>query len=335
MKLSDFHYDLPEGLIAQYPLPRGTGRLLVVERSSGRITHCRFSDLGNYLISGDLMVFNNTRVIPARIHGIKTTGGKAEIFLLKQLGKLRWKCLIKASKSPRPGTVIKCGQDVDAVVEERLDDCFTVEFNREPNLEQLAEVPLPPYIRRSPEALDRNTYQTVYAKHAGSVAAPTAGLHFTPETLERLDAAGIEKAYVTLHVGPGTFQPVRTENITEHRMHSEEFTVDEAAAAAVNQAMVDGRRVITVGTTSTRVLEHLMREYGEIRPGTGTTEMFIYPGRSFGCISGLLTNFHLPGSTLLMLVCAFGGYETIMKAYQEAVEREYRFFSYGDAMLII
>lgn len=335
MEVSRFSYDLPPELIAQYPLERGTERLLVLERASGRIAHRNFNELGEYFRPGDLLVMNDTRVIPARLHGSKSSGGKIEVFLLKRLNGASWECLIRASKAPRPGAVLSFDQGLVATVCERLTDSYVVEFNCCELLSAVAQVPLPPYIRRSPEALDAAAYQTVYARHEGSVAAPTAGLHFTPASLSALAGAGVELAYVTLHVGAGTFKPVQAERTEDHIMHFEDFTVSPAAAAAVNRALSENRRVITVGTTSTRVLEHLMRAHGSIVAGSGSTDLFIYPGRDFKCISGLITNFHLPCSTLLMLVSAFGGHQNIMRAYHTAVDERYRFFSYGDAMLII
>ncbi|OPZ60347.1 MAG: S-adenosylmethionine:tRNA ribosyltransferase-isomerase [Deltaproteobacteria bacterium ADurb.Bin510] len=335
MEVAGFEYALPEDLIAQYPLERGSERLLVLERASGQLSHRRFGDLVDYFRPGDLLVMNDTRVMPARLHGFKSSGGRVEVFLLKRQPDDSWQCLIRASKAPKPGALISFSQGLEALVRERLSDSYIVEFNRPELLPEVAQVPLPPYIKRSPEALDAAAYQTVYARCEGSVAAPTAGLHFTPQLLAALAASGVELAFVTLHVGAGTFKPVQVARVEDHVMHFEDFSVSAEAAAAINRALEERRRVITVGTTSTRVLEHLMRAHGRIVAGSGSTDLFIYPGQSFGCISGLITNFHLPCSTLLMLVSAFGGHASVMQAYRAAVNERYRFFSYGDAMLIV
>ena len=335
MEVAGFEYELPAELIAQYPLERGLERLLVLDRASGLIRHCKFPDLTEYLRAGDVLVLNDTRVIPARLHGVKASGGRVEVFLLKRRPDGSWQSFIRASKAPKPGSLISFEQGLEATVLERLDDSYVVSFNHPELLTELAQVPLPPYIRRSPEALDAAAYQTVYARNDGSVAAPTAGLHFTPELLADLQFAGIELAYVTLHVGAGTFKPVQVERVEDHVMHFEDFAVSEQTAATINKALAEGRRIVTVGTTSTRVLEHLMQAHGQIVAGSGATDLFIYPGKDFRCISGLITNFHLPCSTLLMLVSAFGGYQPVMQAYRAAVDERYRFFSYGDAMLII
>jgi len=328
-------YDLPRELIAQYPLERGRDRLLVAGRKSRRIEHQRFEDLGDYLTPDDLLVFNDTRVIPARLMGRKKTGGKVEVLLVKPADQTRWTCLLRASKSFRAGTEIFFENGLRAIVEGREEAFFRVSFSDPGKVLEAGRIPLPPYIEREPEAIDVQRYQTVYAREEGSVAAPTAGLHFTPEIMEGLRTQGVETAFITLHVGPGTFVPVKTQEVKDHRMHAEEFAVSEQAASAVNNAMARGKRVVAVGTTTTRVLEHLMAVRGEIVAGTGSADLFIYEGFRFRCVSALLTNFHLPCSTLLMLVAAFGGHNFIMDAYRDAVEKGYRFFSYGDAMFII
>lgn len=335
MELKAFDYDLPQALIAQFPVARGDARLMIVERKSGRITHARFTDLRSCLKPGDCLVLNDTRVIKARLKGRKPSGGKVEVLLVKAVSEARWECLIRAAKSPRPQSLILFDGGVSAVVERREDDRYVLCFNQPEKLNELGQVPLPPYIARTPVAQDSATYQTVFAHHDGSVAAPTAGLHFSHAFLDDLRSLRVHIVFITLHVGPGTFQPVRTERIADHRMHAEEFSVGEEAAKTLNQAIAEKRRIVAVGTTSTRVMEHLMRQYGRITPGKGSTDLFITPGFPFGMVQALFTNFHLPCSTLLMLACAFGGHELIMKAYREAVRERYRFFSYGDAMFII
>jgi len=333
--LKAFDYDLPQELIAQYPLARGEARLMIVDRKAGSIAHARFADLGGYLRPGDCLVLNDTRVIRARLKGWKPTGGQAEVLLIKEISNARWECLVKAAKAPRPGSVILFDSGVSATVEKRFDDRYELFFNRPEKLEELGDIPLPPYITRPPIDQDAATYQTVFAHHDGSVAAPTAGLHFSHAYLDNLRAKGVEIVFITLHVGPGTFQPVRSACIADHRMHAEEFNVSADAASALNRAKTEGRRIVAVGTTSTRVMEHLMQKHGKIMPGKGSTDIFITPGFSFHIAQALFTNFHLPCSTLIMLACAFGGYDLIMRAYREAVRERYRFFSYGDAMFII
>lgn len=335
MRLEDFHYPLPNELIARHPVPRGQARLMVVDRAAQGIRHAVFEDLGSFLKPGDCLVLNNTRVIPARLFGRKITGGQVEVLLVKQRDTLVWECLAHASKPLRPGGVICFEHGFTATVTERLGELYRITFNQPGCLAALGEIPLPPYIDRMVEERDGEDYQTVFACHDGSVAAPTAGLHFTRPFLDGLSLRGIEVVYITLHVGPGTFQPVRTERIEEHRMHAEDFSVSPAAAAAIRKAKHEGRRVIAVGTTTTRVLEHLRQTHVEIVPGEGTTDIFMWPGFVFRCVDALITNFHLPCSTLLMLVSAFGGYDLIRGAYRQAVEERYRFFSYGDAMLIL
>jgi S-adenosylmethionine:tRNA ribosyltransferase-isomerase len=334
VNIERYDYPLPGELIAQYPVERGGERLLVLDRRSGETTHRHFEDLALYVKPGDLLVLNDTRVIRARLLGKKATGGRVELLLVKETAPGRWTCLLKASKSPGTGTVLLFHDGLTATVEARQDDLYEVRFSRADLVTKIGRIPLPPYIDRDPEESDESLYQTVYARHEGSVAAPTAGLHFTDRFLEALASKGVETAFITLHVGPGTFQPVRTQCVEEHRMHAEDFLVSPGAASIIEKARREGRRIIAVGTTTTRVLEHLMAQYGEIRAGQGSTRMFICEEFTFRCVGALLTNFHLPCSTLLMLVAAFGGYDHIMKAYREAVEERYRFFSYGDAMFI-
>ncbi len=341
MRIRDFSYDLPPERIAQHPAePRDASRLLVVRRR-GALEDRVFRDLPRCLEPGDLLVVNDTRVLPARLLGRKPTGGRAEVLLLGRLDGPRWEALVRASKPARPGTEVRVGEG-RVVVEEPLGEGryrVRLEAGGDPMewLEQEGLPPLPPYIRRGrPDPRDRAWYQTLYADPAkpGSAAAPTAGLHFTPRVLRALDARGVERVAVTLHVGLGTFLPVRAERLDEHRMHREWYEVPGAAAAAVNRALDEGRRVIAVGTTVTRVLEHAGRS-GRVEAGAGWTDLFIRPGHRFRVVSGLVTNFHLPESTLLVLVCAFGGRERILSAYRHAVEAGYRFYSYGDAMLVL
>jgi len=333
--LKAFDYDLPQELIAQYPLARGDARLMIVDRQTGSITHAFFKDLANYMKPGDCLVLNDTRVIRARLKGWKPTGGQVEVLLIKMITENRWECLVKAAKAPRPGSVILFDLGVTATVDKRFDDRYELHFNRPEKLEEIGSIPLPPYITRPPIDQDAATYQTVFAHYDGSVAAPTAGLHFSHAFLDDVRASGVEIVFITLHVGPGTFQPVRSVCIADHRMHAEDFNVSAEAAQTLNRAMTEGRRIVAVGTTSTRVMEHLMRKHGTIMPGKGSTDLFITPGFSFSIVQALFTNFHLPCSTLIMLACAFGGYDLIMRAYREAVSERYRFFSYGDAMFII
>jgi S-adenosylmethionine:tRNA ribosyltransferase-isomerase len=334
VNIERFDYHLPKRLIAQYPVDRGKERLLVVDRAQRGLYHKQFEDILDYLDEDDLVVLNDTRVIHARLLGKKATGGKVEVLLIKSITRKRWHCFVRASKAPRPGMRLIFDGGLTALVEDRIDDRFEVTFSDHDLLETLGRIPLPPYIEREVEDIDETCYQTVYARNDGSVAAPTAGLHFTRDFLQTVQARGISLAFITLHVGPGTFVPVRTQRIEDHIMHSEEFTVSDKTAETIKQAMEMGRRIVAVGTTTTRVLEHLMLRHGEIVAGSGSTNIFIYQGFMFRCVRALLTNFHLPCSTLLMLVTAFGGYDLIMNAYKEAVEKEYRFFSYGDAMFI-
>ncbi len=343
MRIQDFTYDLPPERIAQYPAePRDASRLLVVRRGAeGGVEDARFRDLPRYLEPGDVLVVNDTRVIPARLLGRKPTGGRVELLLLRREGAGVWEALSRASKPLRPGTGVVLGR-ARALVEEVLDGgrCrVRLEVPGDPDawVERHGQMPLPPYIRRqTPDPRDRAWYQTVFARtdRSGSAAAPTAGLHFTSRVLEALRARGVDRVAVTLHVGLGTFQPVRTERLEDHRMHAEWFCVSREAAARVNRALDEGRRVVAVGTTVTRVLEHAGRT-GRVEPGQGWTDLFIRPGHRFRVVSALVTNFHLPGSTLLVLVCAFGGRERVLDAYRHAVEAGYRFYSYGDAMLVL
>ncbi|MCG6658535.1 tRNA preQ1(34) S-adenosylmethionine ribosyltransferase-isomerase QueA [Halomonas campisalis] len=341
MQRADFHYELPDELIARYPSEqRSDCRLLCVEGASGELAHRRFPDLLELLEPGDLLVFNDTRVIPARLHGHKASGGRVELLLERPLDAHRGLAHLRASKSPKPGTELILEGNIRAVVEGRREALFELRFLGETPLVQLLEqhghMPLPPYIDREDELADRERYQTVYARRDGAVAAPTAGLHFDEPLLERLAEKGVESAFVTLHVGAGTFQPVRAEDIREHQMHSEWIEVSEAVCQQVRATQRRGNRVVAVGTTSVRCLESACAKSasGEIAPFSGETDIFIYPGYEWCCVDALITNFHLPESTLLMLVASFAGFETTMAAYREAVAERYAFFSYGDAMYL-
>lgn len=340
MKLSDFNFELPEELIAQEPLQnRSDSRLLVLDKKEGFIEHKRFSDIIDYLDSGDCLVLNNTRVIPARLIGEKlNTKAKIEFLLLKRLNNDNWEVMVKPGKKVRPNDKIVFGNGllVATVINIIKDGNRIVKFEYkgifEEILDVLGEMPLPPYITSKLE--DRERYQTVYSKHKGSAAAPTAGLHFTTELLNKLVAKGIRIAYVTLHVGLGTFRPVKVNNILEHNMHSEYFWVEAEQAKIINDSRKNGGKIIAVGTTSSRVLETISSENGIIKEAKGFTNIFIYPGYKFKAIDGLITNFHLPESTLMMLVSAFASREMILKAYDEAIANKYRFFSFGDGMYI-
>ncbi|MGM0703238.1 MAG: tRNA preQ1(34) S-adenosylmethionine ribosyltransferase-isomerase QueA [Pseudomonadota bacterium] len=341
MQRADFHYELPEELIARYPSEqRSDCRLLCVDGASGALEHRRFPELIELLEPGDLLVFNDTRVIPARLHGHKASGGRVELLLERPLDANRGLAHLRSSKSPKPGTELVFEGGVRAVVEGREGALFAVHFPGETPLVQLLEqhghMPLPPYIDREDELADRERYQTVYARRDGAVAAPTAGLHFDEPLLEALAAKGVESAFVTLHVGAGTFQPVRVDDIREHTMHSEWVEVSPGVCEQVRAAQARGNRVVAVGTTSVRCLESACAGSpdGAIAPLTGETDIFIYPGYEWRCVDALITNFHLPESTLLMLVSSFAGYETTMTAYREAVAERYAFFSYGDAMFL-
>ena len=342
MHLSDFDFDLPEELIAQEPLAERTGsRLMVLDRVKGDLTLGGFNDIVDHFRSGDVLVINDTRVIPARLLGCKESGGKVEVLLVRRLvgNEEIWICLTKASKGPRVGTRLLLGDTLTATVVEGGEDPYKyIQFAGEGDflqqIEKIGHIPLPPYIHRDDSPLDKERYQTVFAKEAGAVAAPTAGLHFTPEILERLRNKGVEIHPLTLHVGIGTFLPVRVDNIREHRMHEEHFTIPAATAAAVNQARAAGRRIFALGTTSTRTLEYAVDDQGRLLAGSGGCDLFIYPGYRFRTVDAMLTNFHLPRSTLLMLVSAFAGRESVLAAYRRAVAEGFRFFSYGDCMLI-
>ena len=340
MNIKEFYYDLPEELIAQDPLTdRSSSRLLTLDKNSGAFSHHVFRDIVDFLNPGDCLVINNTKVIPARLMGEKEgTGAGIEVLLLKRKENDVWETLVKPGKKARPGARISfgngllVGEVVDVVEEGNRLIKFEYEGIFEEILDQLGQMPLPPYITHRLE--DKNRYQTVYAKHNGSAAAPTAGLHFTPELLEVIKGKGVKVAEVTLHVGLGTFRPVKVENILEHHMHSEFYMVDEEAAAIINETKKNGGRVICVGTTSCRTIESASSEDGTIKAGSGWTEIFIYPGYKFKMLDALITNFHLPESTLLMLISALAGRDNVMAAYEEAVKERYRFFSFGDAMFI-
>ncbi|NCH73824.1 tRNA preQ1(34) S-adenosylmethionine ribosyltransferase-isomerase QueA [Cronobacter sakazakii] len=343
MRLTDFSFELPESLIAHYPqAQRSACRLLSLDGPTGDLTHGTFTDLLDKLNPGDLLVFNNTRVIPARLFGRKASGGKIEVLVERMLDDHRVLAHIRASKAPKPGTELLLGDDesVNATMTARHDALFEVQFNDERPvldiLNSIGHMPLPPYIERPDEEADRELYQTVYSQKPGAVAAPTAGLHFDEPLLERLRAKGIEMAFVTLHVGAGTFQPVRVESIEDHVMHSEYAEVPQEVVDAVLAAKARGNKVVAVGTTSVRSLESAAQAAQDalIAPFFGDTQIFIYPGYQYKVIDALVTNFHLPESTLIMLVSAFAGYKHTMNAYREAVKAEYRFFSYGDAMYI-
>ena len=341
MKTSDFYFDLPQELIAQDPLEdRSSSRLMVLDREKGKTEHHVFREIIDYLNPGDCLVLNNTKVIPARLFGTKEgTEAKIEILLLKRKENDVWETLVKPGKKAKPGTRISFGEGlltgevIDVVEEGNRLIKFSYEGIFEEILDQLGQMPLPPYITH--QLKDKNRYQTVYAKHDGSAAAPTAGLHFTPELLEAIQAKGVHIAHVTLHVGLGTFRPVKVDDVTKHHMHSEFYIVEEDQAKLINDTKKNGGKVIAVGTTSCRTLESATDENGLLHSGSGWTDIFIYPGYRFKMIDHLITNFHLPESTLLMLVSALAGKEKIMAAYEEAVKERYRFFSFGDAMLIL
>lgn len=341
MKRQDFFYELPEELIAQDPLAdRESSRLLVLDKESGVISHHVFREITDYLSEGDCLVINDTKVLPARLIGSKEgTNAKIEILLLKRRENNIWETLVKPGKKAKPGTRIifgggiLAGEVVDVVEEGNRLIQFTYEGIFEEILDQLGQMPLPPYITHQLE--DKNRYQTVYAAHTGSAAAPTAGLHFTPQLLEKIEAQGVEIAKVTLHVGLGTFRPVKVDEITDHHMHSEFYQINEEAAEKINRAKENGKRVICVGTTSCRTVESAAGEDGRLRACSGWTEIFIYPGYQFKVLDCLITNFHLPESTLIMLVSALAGREQVLGAYEEAVRERYRFFSFGDAMFVV
>ncbi len=340
MKTSDFYYDLPEELIAQTPVePRNSSRLMVLPRNGGEIEHKHFYDLPEFLKPGDCLVLNNTRVLPARLYGTREdTGAVVEFVLLRQHGNKLWECLAGPGKKAKTGYKFRFSDKLTAIVTDVLEDGNRmIEFACEGDffavLDEVGQMPLPPYIKE--KLKDKERYQTVYSKDAGSAAAPTAGLHFTKEMLESIKAMGVNIAYVTLHVGLGTFRPVKVEDVTQHKMHTEHYYIPEEAAKTINETRKNGGRVICVGTTSCRTVESCAKKYGEIRECSGDTDIFIYPGFEFKCMDGLITNFHLPESTLIMLVSAFAGYDNVMNAYNTAVKERYRFFSFGDAMLIL
>lgn len=342
MLLSDFDFDLPQELIAQQPLDqRSASRLIHLRRDNHTVEHTLFANLPELLRAGDLLVRNETRVLPARLLGRKPSGGQVEILLVRQLEPVAnvWRCITRSSKGLRIGTHLDFACGITAEVVDVLDEGqrlvkFACEGDFFTALEQAGHMPLPPYIRREDRQTDKSRYQTVFANNPGAIAAPTAGLHFTEETFKELAARHIDVCGVTLHVGPGTFLPVRTENLNEHRMHAEVYDIPTETAEAVNRAKSEGRRVIALGTTVTRTLEHAVDEQGRLCPGQGETALFIKPGFNFRMVDALITNFHLPKSTLLVLVAAFAGRDFILDAYRQAVEQEYRFFSYGDCMLI-
>ena len=340
MKTSDFFYHLPEELIAQHPAdPRDSSRLMVYDRKLDKVTHTVFSQVTDFLRPDDLLVVNNTRVLPARLEGVrKDTGGRMEFLLLKRLDRDRWEVMVKPGRRARTGAEFVFSDQLSAVVEQSTDFGgrvvrFRYEGVFEDLLSRVGTMPLPHYIHE--KLTDGERYQTVYAKVDGSAAAPTAGLHFTPELLKKIEALGVERAEVLLHVGLGTFRPVKAEEITDHKMHSEHYEISPEAAEQINRAKAAGRRVVAVGTTSVRTLESAADEHGMVSPCRAETSIFIYPGYRFKCVDALITNFHLPESTLIMLVAALTGREKILELYDLAVRERYRFFSFGDAMLIV
>lgn len=352
-QLDDYDFDLPEELIAQQPAARReAARLLTVNRYSGQVHHQKFTDICHFLKSGDTLVVNNTQVVPARLMGKKQTGGKVEVLIINYAegmmnspgpGRVSCQCMIKAAKRPRAGTRIDFESGLSARVVDFHNGVFSVDFSCDGSFEEIiyaiGRVPLPPYIKRTAESAQKNAddvaaYQTVYASEKGAAAAPTAGLHFSKALLARIRRQGVRVVPITLHVGYGTFAPVRVSDIRDHQMHSENYVVPPETADAVNQAKAAGTRVVAVGTTSIRTLEYVADEHGRIRPGSGHSDLFIYPGYRFKTVDAMITNFHLPRSTLLMLVSAFAGKERVLSAYAEAVRKKYRFFSYGDAMFI-
>ncbi|MCF7858513.1 MAG: tRNA preQ1(34) S-adenosylmethionine ribosyltransferase-isomerase QueA [Candidatus Cloacimonetes bacterium] len=339
-KKSDYWYELPLELIAQFPLEnRSESRLLKLNKTSSFVSHHKFSDILDFISAQDVVVVNNTRVIPARLFGHKFTGAKIEVLLLEQKREKLWKCLVKPGRKLQVGTEIKFNDDLTAkIIDKTEDGGRIIEFYCEgifwEMLQKLGKIPLPPYIKRESTEKDKEIYQTIYAQERGSVAAPTAGLHFTKQLMDQLQEKGIEILEVVLHVGLGTFRPVKTDNIKDHIMHSEHCQISEKTAARINLAKKEKRRVIAVGTTTTRTLESFAQN-GILHSGSHWTDIFIYPGKEFQIIDGLITNFHMPESTLMMLVAAFAGYDNIMKAYKVAVKEKYRFFSYGDSMLIL
>ncbi len=341
LKKSDFYYELPEELIAQTPVePRNSSRLMIIDRKNGGVSHDRFYNLCDYLKKGDTLVVNDSRVLPARIYGERESNGSfIEFLLLEQKEQNVWEILCRPGKKAKIGTFFTFGNGrLRAEILDVMEDGnriarFYCDGSLFEVLDEIGQMPLPPYITKKLE--DKERYQTVYSRETGSAAAPTAGLHFTKEQLADLEGRGINIAYVTLHVGLGTFRPVKEESVAEHKMHSEFYVLPQKTADIINRTKAEGGRVIAVGTTSCRTLESVVKKLGKIAPDEGSTDIFIYPGYKFGAIDGLITNFHLPESTLIMLVSAFAGYETTMNAYRIAVEEKYRFFSFGDAMMIL
>ncbi len=344
MRLEEFNYVLPENLIAQFPAQkREMSKMMVLDRKNKTFEHKHFADICSFLTSDDLLVLNNTKVIPARLYAKKDTGALIEIFLLREIQKNVWSSLIRPSKRVKSGMVLKVSKDLSVKILEKDDDKRYVELLYEGNifniLDKAGNIPLPPYIERKMTSeeykkLDFERYQTVYAEKSGAVAAPTAGLHFTNEILDRLEKQGTKHCFITLHTGAGTFKPVKCENIIEHKMDSEWFEITENTASMINKAKSEGKNIVAVGTTSVRTLETVMNKYGRIIPVQDSSRLFIYPGYQFKITDKLITNFHLPKSTLLMLVCAFAGKDYIFESYKTALENGYRFYSYGDCMLI-
>jgi S-adenosylmethionine:tRNA ribosyltransferase-isomerase len=342
MKVSEFDYYLPKELIAKFPVePRDSSRLLLLNRKSGKVEHRIFRDIVDYLREGDLLVLNDTKVIPARLYGKLPTGGKVELLLVRQVEPAVWEVMARPARKLKPGREVYFEGGLKGKVLEYLPEGkrlveFYLPEGREfmELLSEIGHVPLPPYVEREERPEDRERYQTVFARKEGSVAAPTAGLHFTKELLKKLENKGVIIKWVTLHVGPGTFKPVKVERVEEHQMDYESYTVPEETALEVNRAKEEGRRVIAVGTTVVRTLESATEKSGRVKSGEGITNLFIYPGYKFKVVDALVTNFHLPRSTLLMLVCAFAGKEKVLNAYREAVKNGYRFYSFGDAMFI-
>ena len=346
MDLKEFDYKLPESLIAAFPSRERTGsRLLVIRRTTGEIIHSAFAELGSFLDPGDLLVLNDTKVFPARLAGTKDSGGKVEVLLIERFpddSRSLWIAMADAAKKPQVGSLLRFGANMTAeVIGDLGRGRFGLEFHHEGDfddqLDVLGEPPLPPYVRRSrdSESLDRERYQTVYAVNRGAVAAPTAGFHFTPELLAGLGAQGVDHTLLTLHVGPGTFQPVRMAKIENHRMEGERYSLSAASAEKINSTKQAGHRIVAVGSTSTRTLEWIARQKGRVEADEGIARLYLRPGDQFNVIDALITNFHLPGSTPLILVAAFAGLDLMRRAYLEAIERQYRFYSYGDAMLIL
>ena len=346
MDLKEFDYELPESLIAAFPSRERAGsRLLVIRRATGEIVHSVFAELGKFLDPGDLLVLNDTKVFPARLRGAKDSGGKVEVLLIERFpdaGRSLWIAMVDAAKKPQVGSILRFSADMTAeVIGDLGRGRFGLEFHHDgpfdEQLEALGEPPLPPYVRRErgAEALDRERYQTVYAAHLGAIAAPTAGFHFTPGLLAALGARGIDHTLLTLHVGPGTFQPVRAAAIEDHRMEGERYSLSAASAEKINCTKQAGHRVVAVGSTSSRTLEWIALQKGEVVADEGIARLYVRPGDRFRVLDALITNFHLPGSTPLILVAAFAGLDLVRRAYREAIERQYRFYSYGDAMLIL